>query len=436
MPVTLLQKEDATLHVEEGATHPGLPAINNAIDTAIETGNTGIDFFNARAWMDSTISADQDLDVLQKQWTRIFPNDSNSSGVRCQSRLTLFEILSTSKHTSELMKLVKEYPDLVSTLKDSMTNHTIWAPTDAAFSKCSDILLHASDLRLKEIMQHHITPHFMPMRRILVTPNIPVLLSPWAPHLHDKYRLRLRPSLTGMTVNFDACMIVGDIFACNGVIHVVDAVVLPPPSIMEVIQSLPSAHFSMLQLAFKKCRLAEKLDHTRLMRSTLFAPSNEAFRKLGEELNTFLASEEGEGHLQALLQYHIAPNQTLFSNAFYNGPDPYPVPPSPSVSSSYYFTGESIPHSHRLIKGRRCFHLSTMLFGQDISVDVARYGGLITMRVNDSATVTTQDRIACNGVVHEIDNVLVPPSTPGATKVESVEEFQVRDFKARMADYL
>ncbi|MCJ1432707.1 hypothetical protein MMC27_002064 [Xylographa pallens] len=435
MPISPLQEVDGTHHVEQETVYPGVPVIS-AIDRELVRMNTGIELLDAQAWMDSTASADQDLGVLEKQWTRIFRNDHESSKVRFQSRLTLFDILSSSNYTSEFIKLIKGYPDLLATLKDTETNHTIWAPIDAAFDNCTGIPREPSYTQVKEILEHHITPHFMPMSRVLVTPNIPVLLSPWKPHLNDKHRLRLRPSPTGMTVNLAARLIGNDIFACNGVIHVLNAVVLPPPSVMEVVQSLPSTRFSTLQSALKKTRLSEKFDHALLRRSTLFAPSNEAFDKLGEEINTFLDSEEGESHLEALLQYHIAPNQTLFSNAFYNSPDPYAEPSSPSTSSSYYFTGGDTPHSHRLIRGRSCFTLSTMLRGQNVLVDVARYGGLITMRVNDSATVTTHDRMARNGVIHEIDNVLVPPSTSDSTTLESLKDFRVRDFKARMANYV
>ena len=435
MPISSLQQADSTHHVEQEATHPRVSP-TNAINAALASPRGSRDLLDFQAWKESTASADQDLDVLEKQWTRILGDDLASSRVRFQSQLTLFDILSSSKYTVELTRLTKGFPDLLATLKDTETNHTIWAPIDAAFFNCKEIPRKPSDAQIREILEHHITPHFMPMSRVLVTPNIPVLLTAWRPHLNDKHRLSVRVSPWGMTVNATARIIGYDIFACNGVIHVLSAVVLPPPSVMEVVQCLPPARFSTLQLALKKTRLSEKFDHAGRMRSTFFAPSNEAFHKLGEGINTFLDSEEGESHLEALLQYHIAPTQTLFSNAFYDGPDPYAEPPSPITSSSYYFTGGDTPHNHRLIKGRRCFTLSSMLRGQDILVDIVRYGGLITMRVNDSATATTQDHMARNGVAHEIDTVLVPPSTPGETTMGSFEKFEVEDFKARMAHYL
>lgn len=52
---------------------------------------------------------------------------------------------------------------------------------------------------------------------------------------------------------------------------------------------------------------------------TLFAPSNWAFQKLGPGINAFLFSPHGQKYLRALLQYHIVVNQTLYSDAFYNG---------------------------------------------------------------------------------------------------------------------
>lgn len=49
----------------------------------------------------------------------------------------------------------------------------------------------------------------------------------------------------------------------------------------------------------------------------MFAPSNFAFQKLPTKVTAFLFSSYGTEYLKALLRYHIVPNQTLYSDAYY-----------------------------------------------------------------------------------------------------------------------
>lgn len=49
----------------------------------------------------------------------------------------------------------------------------------------------------------------------------------------------------------------------------------------------------------------------------LFAPTNSVFANLGPTANAFLFSSSGEKYLEALLEYHIVANQTLFTNVYY-----------------------------------------------------------------------------------------------------------------------
>ena len=409
----------------------------NAIDVAITRRDTGGNSFDAQAWLEYSAAASHDLHVLEQQWLEINPSPPLPMAVGSQSDLTIYEMLDQSENTTQLVRLLQDQPTLVSVLEDTSTNHTVWAPSDTAFSRFFRNNKAFSSDDLGELLQLHITPHFMPVRRILGTPNVPVLLFPSS--LNGAQRLRIRPSVNGMTVNLSAHMIASDIFACNGVIHVIDAVVVPPPPVLSAVLGLSLVHYSRVQRMLTETWLKKEFADVPRKGCTFFVPSDEAFRRLGVEINAFIFSEEGEGYLRALLKYHIAPNQTLYSNALYDtSSDPYASPPSPSSSSSYYFTAGDPPHRHRLIKGRRCFVLSTMIPGLNLSIDVARHGGLITMRVNESATVTIQDQIASDGVVHVVDSVLIPPrklDVKGDNN-ESLKAFRVADLKARMVDYL
>ncbi|MCJ1283474.1 hypothetical protein MMC26_002803 [Xylographa opegraphella] len=217
---------------------------SNAIDTALASGVTGMEGLDIQAWLNSSQPEDHDLRVLDRQWAKIFAKSS---------------MYAVAKMT-RVVALIKKQPELVSALSDTERNHTIWAPTDVAFSKMTEKAKELSRDTLRHMIQLLITPHFMPMRRILVTPNVQVILSPAS--LNGTQRLRLRPLSIRMSVNASARITAGNVFASNGVVHSIDAVVLPSPSLLEVVQLLPSAQFSMLHLAMTQTGLAEAFGDT------------------------------------------------------------------------------------------------------------------------------------------------------------------------------
>ena len=91
----------------------------------------------------------------------------------------------------------------------------------------------------------------------------------------------------------------------------------PPPKAVDIIDLLPG-EFSTLDLALEKTGLYAALNDTSShVGGTLFAPSNFAFKKLGPKVNAFLFSKFGEKYLKALIKYHVVPNHTLYSDAYY-----------------------------------------------------------------------------------------------------------------------
>ena len=108
---------------------------------------------------------------------------------------------------------------------------------------------------------------------------------------------------------------------------------------------------------------------------TVFAPTNAAFEKLDPEtLNTIIATPS---LLTSLLQYHVVSGE-VFSSDLSNGP------------------------------------VGTLLSGQSIDVDLS--GGMVTL--NGSSKVTEADIDASNGVIHIIDEVLIPEDFSAQTIVQ------------------
>lgn len=72
-----------------------------------------------------------------------------------------------------------------------------------------------------------------------------------------------------------------------------------------------------------------------------------------------------------------------------------------------------------------------------MSIDVARYGRIITIKINGFTTVTVEDGIAMDGVVHMVSNVLIPPKQLGGVEQQyEGEDLTVEDLKDRLNPYL
>lgn len=161
-----------------------------------------------------------------------------------------------------------------------------------------------------------------------------------------------------------------DILASNGIIHVIDKVLIPPsissptPTITELAVDTPD--LSTLVTALSTVGLEQTFQNEEGP-FTVFAPTNTAFEELGGA--TVAALLEDPPALTKLLTYHAV-----------NG----------KVVSSDLETGSI-----------------TSLAGFTIDVLVTRYRTRINL--NGDTLVLGADNEASNGVVHTINKVLIPP---------------------------
>jgi uncharacterized surface protein with fasciclin (FAS1) repeats len=102
---------------------------------------------------------------------------------------------------------------------------------------------------------------------------------------------------------------------------------------------------------------------------TVFAPTDEAFAKLPAGTVETLLKPENRGDLTAILTYHVVPGQVMAADV---------------VKLSEAAT----------------------VNGKDVKITVE---GGSTVKIND-ATVTAADVAASNGVIHVIDQVILPPA--------------------------
>lgn len=164
-----------------------------------------------------------------------------------------------------------------------------------------------------------------------------------------------------------------DILAANGVIHVIDKVILPKniaavatKNIVEIAASVPE--FSTLVTALQAAGLTTTLASPGPF--TVFAPTNAAFAKIPPAtLNALLADKPA---LIKVLTYHVVPGKVLKS-------DVVPLIGKPIATAA----GPS----------------ATFVVGSDLK---------ITDQKNGQSQITATDTFATNGVIHTIDTVIMP----------------------------
>ncbi|HAS47000.1 MAG TPA: hypothetical protein DCS93_41335 [Microscillaceae bacterium] len=178
-----------------------------------------------------------------------------------------------------------------------------------------------------------------------------------------------------------------DVVTKNGVIHVIEKVILPAKSqfgemgtIEDLVVKLAGANddgeFSELKKAIIRANLLGVLDNSST-NFTVFAPTNAAFQALYQNLGVTGVDQIEVSTLEAVLKYHIVKQNTkVYSNNLSNGP------------------------VTMLTDGQITVNL-------DNGVELNATDGVLN-RSLPNAKVTGANVVAANGVVHIIDQVLLP----------------------------
>ncbi|MBS3991307.1 MAG: fasciclin domain-containing protein [Erysipelothrix sp.] len=241
---------------------------------------------------------------------------------------------------------------------------TVFAPTDAAFADLlAELDVTAAELlahpRLKEVLLYHVVAGEVESGDITEG-----LTTETALGLGEELTFTL---VGGVFVN-DSEVVLPDVFATNGVIHVIDKVLIPEAFFIEfdtvVDVALSDDNFSILVAALQAADLVGALQGAGPF--TVFAPTNAAFTALLTQLD--LTAEEllAQSDLAKVLLYHVVPGLVKAGDI------------TDGLVAETLNTGNSL----------------TFTLGSVI--------------INGSVNVTAADLLALNGVVHVIDTVLVP----------------------------
>jgi uncharacterized surface protein with fasciclin (FAS1) repeats len=237
---------------------------------------------------------------------------------------------------------------------------TVFAPTDEAFAAAgidlSTFDTDAKNATLVDILTYHVVAG-----QVLST---------------DLTDGMTATALNGDTLDFtvspDAVTVSGatvtsaDVMASNGVIHVIDAVLMPPADLVDIPSTAISTgiHTSLVA-ALTAANLVSALQADGPF--TVFAPTDAAFTAAGIDLDSFVTDEE-IATLADILTYHVVAGQVLSTD---------------------------------LTDGMTATALNGDTLDFTVSADAVTVSG---------ATVTSADVMTTNGVIHVIDAVLMPPA--------------------------
>ncbi|MCL4871592.1 MAG: fasciclin domain-containing protein [Anaerolineae bacterium] len=243
---------------------------------------------------------------------------------------------------------------------------TVFAPTDEAFAALPagtvEALLADPTGALTDILLYHVVSGEV-LAADVVEANRAITVQ------GEEIAIRVTPA--GVVLNGYAMVVVTDIMASNGVIHVIDAVIIPPSILAATLPTIAEAateagSFTTLLAAVEAAGLTEILASPGFY--TVFAPTDAAFAALpAGTIPALLADVDA---LTAILLYHIVDGV---------------------IYADEVITLDSL----------------TTLQGDEISIEVTSDGVIL----NGTVKIITTDIVTSNGIIHVIDAVLLPPSS-------------------------
>ena len=237
---------------------------------------------------------------------------------------------------------------------------TVFAPTDDAFAAAGiDLTTFDTDeenATLSDILLYHVVSGSVSASDVTDGMNAEAL---------NGDDLSFTVSSDGTVMVNGATVTSADVMASNGVIHVIDTVLMPPADLGDIptVAQGTGIHTSLVA-AVVQAELLSTLQGDGPF--TVFAPTDDAFAAAGIDLAS-LDTDEGKAALTDILLYHVVAGEV----------------PSSAVTDGL---------------------VAAAVNGDDLSFTVGE-----GVMVND-ANVVLADVPASNGVIHVIDKVLMPPA--------------------------
>ena len=261
--------------------------------------------------------------------------------------------------------------ELLPALTNPFADFTVFAPSDAAFDDLAaalgtDISGLLADPGLADILLYHVLDGAVMSSMInngdIVTP------------LNDANTIKLTATSGGSIFANQAEVFLADVGADNGIVHAVNAVILPSETVADV--AIDNG-FGSLVAAVVTAELLPALTNP-FADFTVFAPSDAAFDDLAAALGTDISGLLADPGLADILLYHVL-DGAVMSSMINNGDIVTPLNDVNTIKL-------------------------TKIFG-DIFVNQAQ--------------VELQNVLADNGVVHAIDAVILPSETVADVAIDN-----------------
>jgi uncharacterized surface protein with fasciclin (FAS1) repeats len=235
---------------------------------------------------------------------------------------------------------------------------TVFAPDNAAFAAAGitpDVINSLTADEVEAILAYHVLGQRVSSSAVPVSDAVATL---------NGENLYASRNTNGVFVN-GIKVKQADVLASNGIIHVIEGVLLPPTeNIAEIVTRDPS--FSFLLEALQKTGLAATF--TQPGKYTVFAPTNDAFRAAGiDDINAVPVDV-----LTAVLKYHVI-GTNVFASDLVNGAT------------------------------------AQTLQGGTVTVNATPAANVkISSSANPASGITTANIVATNGVIHVINRAMLP----------------------------
>ena len=248
---------------------------------------------------------------------------------------------------------------------------TVFAPTDDAFAALPEgtldsLLLPENKQQLTDILLYHVVPG-----KVMAS-DVAGLDGKMADTALEGKQIAIKVDMGSVYLNENTKVIITDIEASNGVIHVIDTVLMPPSDetatgAMDIVDTaVADGRFTTLVTAVQAAELVDTLKGEGPF--TVFAPTDDAFAALPEGTLETLLLPENKQQLTDILLYHVVPGKVMAA-------DVVDLTSAPTV------------------------------LGKDATVKVE--DGKVFLNHNVEIIIT--DIETSNGVIHVIDAVLLPP---------------------------
>ncbi|HKK24621.1 MAG TPA: fasciclin domain-containing protein [Gracilimonas sp.] len=281
-------------------------------------------------------------------------NDKETGGLGPAPEANIVEVAAENGNFDILVQAIQD-AGLAETLQQEGPVFTVFAPTDDAFEALPEGTLESlTPEQLAEILQFHVINGEIESGDLAASQDVETLLGEEI----------LVEADGGVLVNGYSNVVTADVEAANGIIHAVDAVLLPEGyrDANVIDQAVELGNFTTLASAIEQVGLTSTLKYKGDF--TVFAPTDDAFAALPQGLLGSLS----EAQLTEILTYHVLSGE-IFADQL---------------------NAEQAPAS---LEGGEVF------VTKDGNGDVT---------VNGSSSVVTADVDVSNGVIHAIDQVILP----------------------------